>query len=104
MPLFQGRSTMSDFGFLTKHRSWEDWLGMLLGVLIVVSPWFPLQGNHDVMDSERSIMILNTLCGRYAGVRPCPARICRVAALGGGGRDRARALADRFTADVRLFR
>ena len=51
---------MSGFGFLSKHRSWEDWFGMLLGVLIVVSPWFPLQGNHDVMDSERSIMILNT--------------------------------------------
>jgi 4-amino-4-deoxy-L-arabinose transferase-like glycosyltransferase len=51
---------MSNFGFLTKHRSWEDWFGMLLGVLIVVSPWFPLQGRHEVMDSERSIMILNT--------------------------------------------
>ena len=51
---------MSDFGFLSKHRSWEDWFGMLLGALIVVSPWFPLQGHHDVMDSERSIMILNT--------------------------------------------
>ena len=51
---------MSDFGFLSKHRSWEDLFGMLLGVLIVVSPWFPMQGNHDVMDSERSIMILNT--------------------------------------------
>jgi hypothetical protein len=24
-----------------KHRTWEDWFGMLLGVLIVVSPWFP---------------------------------------------------------------
>ena len=51
---------MSDFGFLSKHRSWEDWFGMLLGVLIVVSPWFPMQGRHEVMDSERSIMILNT--------------------------------------------
>jgi SPW repeat-containing protein len=51
---------MSSFGFLTKHRSWEDWFGMLLGVLIVVSPWFPMQGRHEVMDSERSIMILNT--------------------------------------------
>ena len=51
---------MSDFRFFSTHRTWEDWLGMLIGVLIVVSPWFPLQGNHDVMDSERSIMILNT--------------------------------------------
>ena len=51
---------MSDFRFLGKHRSWEDWFGMLLGVLIVVSPWFPMQGNQEVMDSERSIMILNT--------------------------------------------
>jgi hypothetical protein len=51
---------MSDFRFFRTHRSWEDWLGMLLGVLIVVSPWFSMQGNHEVMDSERSIMILNT--------------------------------------------
>jgi hypothetical protein len=32
---------------------------MLLGVLIVVSPWFPFS-SHDVMDAERSTMILNT--------------------------------------------
>jgi hypothetical protein len=32
---------MSGFGFFNKHRTWEDWFGMLLGVLIVVSPWFP---------------------------------------------------------------
>jgi drug/metabolite transporter (DMT)-like permease len=51
---------MSDFRFFSTHRSWEDWFGMLLGVLIVVSPWFPLQPTHDVMDSERSVMILNT--------------------------------------------
>jgi len=51
---------MSDFRFLSTHRSWEDWFGMLLGVLIVVSPWFPLQPAHDVMDGERSIMVLNT--------------------------------------------
>ena len=29
---------MSDFRFFRTHRSWEDWLGMLLGVAIVVSP------------------------------------------------------------------
>jgi hypothetical protein len=51
---------MSDFRFFSTHRPWEDWFGMLLGVLIVVSPWFPLQSTHDVMDGERSIMILNT--------------------------------------------
>ncbi len=51
---------MSDFRFFSTHRSWEDWFGMLLGVLIVVSPWFPLQSTHEVMDGERSVMILNT--------------------------------------------
>jgi len=50
---------MSDFRFFKTHRSWEDWLGMLLGVLIVVSPWFPFS-SHDVIDAERSTMILNT--------------------------------------------
>ena len=51
---------MSDFRFFSTHRSWEDWFGMLLGVLIVVSPWFPLQPANEVMNSERSTMILNT--------------------------------------------
>jgi hypothetical protein len=51
---------MSDFRFFSTHRPWEDWFGMLLGVLIVVSPWFPLQPANDVMDAERSVMILNT--------------------------------------------
>ena len=26
--------------FFNVHRSWEDWLGMLAGVLILLSPWF----------------------------------------------------------------
>ena len=51
---------MSDFRFFSTHRTWEDWFGMLLGALIVVSPWFPFQPTHDVMDGERSVMILNT--------------------------------------------
>ena len=51
---------MSDFRFFSKHRSWEDWFGMLLGVLIVVSPWFPAQPAHEVMTAERSTMVLNT--------------------------------------------
>jgi peptidoglycan/LPS O-acetylase OafA/YrhL len=50
---------MSGSRFFNKHRTWEDWFGMLLGVLIVVSPWFPFS-SHEVMDAERSTMILNT--------------------------------------------
>jgi SPW repeat len=51
---------MSDFRFFNTHRTWEDWLGMLLGVLIILSPWFPTQAGHDVIDAERSVVILNT--------------------------------------------
>jgi hypothetical protein len=51
---------MSDFRFFSTHRPWEDWFGMLLGGLIVVSPWFPFQSSHETMDAERSVMILNT--------------------------------------------
>jgi hypothetical protein len=51
---------MSDFSFFKTHRTWEDWLGMLLGVLIVLSPWFPLQPDREIIDAERSFIILNT--------------------------------------------
>ena len=34
---------MSGTRFLTIHRSWEDWVGMLIGVLIVISPWLAEQ-------------------------------------------------------------
>ena len=51
---------MWDFRSLTTHRTWEDWCGMLLGVLIVLSPWFPTPAGHEVIDAERSFVILNT--------------------------------------------
>jgi hypothetical protein len=50
---------MSDLGYFKTHRTWEDWLGMLLGVLIVLSPWFPMQADHEIVDAERSLIILN---------------------------------------------
>jgi hypothetical protein len=50
---------MSDFRLLGTHKTWEDWCGMLLGVLIILSPWFPTQTAHDIVDSDRSLMILN---------------------------------------------
>src|SRR5258707_14384885 len=51
---------MSDFRFFNTHRTWEDWCGMLLGVLIVLSPWLPTQSSHELVDTERGHMILNT--------------------------------------------
>ena len=50
---------MSDNRFFKTHRAWEDWFGMLLGVLIMVSPWFPMQVN-DTVDIERSHLVLNS--------------------------------------------
>ncbi|WLA52582.1 hypothetical protein QIH80_22420 [Bradyrhizobium elkanii] len=50
---------MSDNRFFNTHRPWEDWFGMLLGVLIMVSPWFPMQVSGAV-DIERSHLVLNS--------------------------------------------
>ena len=52
---------MSDLGFLKLHRTWEDWCGMLLGVLIALTPWFPTQEGHEVAETGRSVVILNTV-------------------------------------------
>jgi hypothetical protein len=58
MPLLE-EDTMSDFSFIKTHRTWEDWCGMLLGALIVASPWFPIQDHSPIV--ERQTMILNTV-------------------------------------------
>ncbi|WFU37648.1 SPW repeat protein [Bradyrhizobium sp. CB82] len=50
---------MSDFGFLNTHRTWEDWCGMLLGALIVASPWFPVQDQAVTVGHQA--VILNTV-------------------------------------------
>lgn len=50
---------MSDFSFFKTYRTWEDWCGMLLGALIVASPWFPIQDHAPVI--ERQVMVLNTV-------------------------------------------
>ena len=36
---------MAGIRLFNVHRTWEDWLGMLLGVAIGLSPW--LAGEHD---------------------------------------------------------
>ena len=52
---------MSDPDFLKFHRTWEDWCGMLLGVLIALSPWFPTQEGHEAAEASRSLVILNAV-------------------------------------------
>ena len=50
---------MSDFGFLKTHRTWEDWGGMLLGALIVGSPWFPI--HEEGVTAGYQMVILNSV-------------------------------------------
>lgn len=50
---------MSDFGFLKTHRTWEDWCGMLVGALIVASPWFPAQDQSAIAGNQTAV--LNTV-------------------------------------------
>lgn len=57
---------MSGIRFFDTHRSWEDWLGMLLGVLIVLSPWLTREPNLGFGQlSEPGLAIL---CTVIAGV------------------------------------
>jgi hypothetical protein len=51
---------VSDIRSLDVHRTWEDWCGMLLGLLIALTPWFPTQ-DGEVAEAGGSIVILNTV-------------------------------------------
>jgi hypothetical protein len=51
---------MSDFRFFSTHRTWEDWCGMALGLLILLSPWFPTETSHELVTPWRTFVILNT--------------------------------------------
>jgi hypothetical protein len=51
---------VSDLDSLHQHRTWEDWGGMLLGMLIALTPWFPMQQN-ELADAGRSVVVLNTV-------------------------------------------
>jgi hypothetical protein len=52
---------MSDSRFLGTHRTWEDWFGMALGVLIALSPWFPTQNGYQYTGGTPSAIIINTV-------------------------------------------
>ena len=54
---------MSVDRFLGKHRSWEDWVGMLFGLLIALSPWMTGEANNGLgAHTEQGMAILNTVC------------------------------------------
>lgn len=40
---------MSVVRFFTTHRTWEEWCGMALGILILLSPWFTSQPDHSAV-------------------------------------------------------
>jgi hypothetical protein len=43
-------AAMAHVRFFSTHRSWEDWLGMLLGVLTALTPWISGQmGTQNMM-------------------------------------------------------
>jgi hypothetical protein len=44
--LFSREAAMSGIRFFNIHRPWEDWVSMLIGVLIGISPWLADQ-QHD---------------------------------------------------------
>jgi len=43
---------MSGIRFFSIHRSWEEWMGMPLGVLIGLSPWLAGEQDHPAVLSN----------------------------------------------------
>ncbi len=50
---------MLNFRFFDSHRPWEDWLGMLAGLLIALSPW--LAGQSDLRFVMANAFIVGVL-------------------------------------------
>ncbi len=40
---------MADIRLFSAHRTWEDWLGVILGVLIVLSPLFAAETPQQIV-------------------------------------------------------
>ncbi len=47
---------MSIVRFFTTHRTWEEWCGMVLGILIVLSPWFTKHPDHTAVVANALIV------------------------------------------------
>ena len=53
---------MSGIRFFETHRTWEDWFGMAMGLLIVLSPWITGEANHGLgQQPEPGLAILNAV-------------------------------------------
>jgi hypothetical protein len=52
----QRGATMAGIRFFNVHRSWEDWVGMLLGVLIGISP-LVAEEQHDQAVAWNAILV-----------------------------------------------
>jgi hypothetical protein len=50
---------MTSVRIVSAHRTWEDWLQILLGVLILASPW--LTGHHDNHAITSNVGIISAL-------------------------------------------
>jgi hypothetical protein len=44
--------------FFNTHRSWEDWFGMFLGLVILISPWITGQPNYGLSPTADSGIVL----------------------------------------------
>lgn len=82
---------MAGIRFFNVHRSWEDWLGMVLGLLIALSPWIVEQpedkwptlnavvvgaavlllAESELVDLHRWEESLTLLCGLWLIASPC---------------------------------
>ena len=85
---------MSGTRYLKIHRSWEDWVSMLIGVLIGFSPWLADQ------QADQAVMWNAILVGAVVLVL---AQL-ENATLAGNRRDNSWAMADRFTIHLWLLR
>lgn len=56
---------MRTIRFLGIHRTWEDWLGMVIGVVIGLSPW--LAGQQDSQAVMWNAIIVGALVLTLAG-------------------------------------
>src|SRR3954463_15024308 len=46
MPRLMMEASMSANRFFSAHRTWEEWCGMILGIAILLSPWFTRRPDH----------------------------------------------------------